>query len=107
MVEDLPGHAGSVFAVDWAPNGWVICPGGVMGEPSSPTVSSRCSEMVASGGADKTLKLCVFRGVAGALAMANLCVRILLPQVAALGVFCRRCYSNLRQLDLIPTAFSV
>eukprot|EP00051_Salpingoeca_urceolata_P001605 m.42356 g.42356 ORF g.42356 m.42356 type:complete len:79 (+) comp11535_c0_seq4:1574-1810(+) len=35
MLEDLPGHEGSVFAVDWAPNG----------------------DMVASGGADKKLKL--------------------------------------------------
>lgn len=23
LVTDLPGHEGSVFAVDWAPNGWV------------------------------------------------------------------------------------
>jgi ribosome assembly protein 4 len=35
MVVELPGHSGSVFAVDWAPNG----------------------ATVASGGADKMLKL--------------------------------------------------
>ena len=35
MVADLPGHAGSVFACDWAPNGGTV----------------------ASGGADKKMKL--------------------------------------------------
>ena len=35
MIAELPGHSGSVYACDWAPNG----------------------ASVASGGADKTLKL--------------------------------------------------
>jgi WD40 repeat protein len=59
MISDLPGHAGSVFAVDWAPNG----------------------EVVASGGADKMLKL---------YAAIFVCHHLTLCQVEALRVLRRK-----------------